>query len=95
MNDEEDQKPRRPGGQGGHYGYHGHHHHGGGATVGSHDVVDPVCGATLDPHMTRHYLDQEGGRIFFCSAECKTRFENAPVRSDEAENIQEPDKRPA
>jgi YHS domain-containing protein len=69
MDDGDDQKmSSSAAGSGGHYGYHGHHHHGGGATVGMNDVVDPVCGATIDPHMTRHYVDSEDQRLFFCSS---------------------------
>ncbi|MBN8847333.1 MULTISPECIES: YHS domain-containing protein [unclassified Sphingomonas] len=67
-------------GSGGHYGYHGHHHHGGGATIGSHDVVDPVCGKSIDPHMTREYSDYKGKRLHFCSSECRSRFDQAPDR---------------
>jgi Cu+-exporting ATPase len=62
----------------GHYGYHGHHHHSSGKTVGTHDVVDPVCGKTLDPHLTQHYVDHGGSRYHFCSSACQGRFEARP-----------------
>lgn len=65
-------------GSSGHYGYHGHHHHAGGATIGSHDVVDPVCGKSIDPHMTSHYVDHDGTRLHFCSAACQSTFESEP-----------------
>lgn len=79
MEDVDDQKKSESViGSGGHYGYHGHHHHGEGATVGLNDVIDPVCGATIDPHMTRHYVDREDQRLFFCSSACQSRFEAAP-----------------
>ncbi len=81
MDDGDDQKmSSSAAGSGGHYGYHGHHHHGGGATVGMNDVVDPVCGATIDPHMTRYYVDSEDQRLFFCSSACQQRFEAEPDR---------------
>lgn len=75
MGNGEDQKANYAAGSGGHFGYHGHHHHGSGATVGEHDVVDPVCGAKIDPHMTRYFVDREGTRLFFCSSACQSRFE--------------------
>ena len=76
MGDGDDQKMSgSAASSGGHYGYHGHHHHGGGATAGLNDVVDPVCGATIDPHMTRYYVDWEAERLFFCSSTCQSRFE--------------------
>jgi len=43
------------------------------------DAVDPVCGMTPKPdtlHRTRH----DGAEILFCSASCKTKFQDDPAR---------------
>ena len=37
-------------------------------------VVDPVCGMTVDPAKTAHHASQDGDDYHFCSAGCRTRF---------------------
>lgn len=64
----------------GFYGYHGHHHHGSEATIGLHDVVDPVCGKSIDPHLTQHSVDHDGERLYFCSSACQSQFNAEPAR---------------
>ena len=39
---------------------------------------DPVCGMTVDPARATNYLDRDGGRIFFCSKGCLTKFSADP-----------------
>ncbi|MGR4863549.1 heavy metal translocating P-type ATPase [Caulobacter sp. LARHSG274] len=66
----------------GHAGHHHHHHHdhaGHGPSPGG-QVVDPVCGMTVDPATAVHRVEHDGRPFFFCSAGCKAKFEAAPER---------------
>ncbi len=56
-------------------GGHGHNHHH--AAAGT-DVIDPVCGMTVDPNTSKHRSDYRGVTHHFCSAGCQTKFEAAP-----------------
>jgi Cu+-exporting ATPase len=38
------------------------------------EVRDPVCGMTVDPAVTPHHVEYEGGTVYFCGAHCRARF---------------------
>jgi len=42
------------------------------------EVVDPVCGMTVDPAKTPHHAHHAGQDYHFCSAKCRERFEARP-----------------
>jgi Cu+-exporting ATPase len=65
-----------------HHRAHGHPEHGAAATATVDDgrVVDPVCGMKVDPTTTPHHVEQDGRKVFFCSAGRKTKFEADPSR---------------
>ena len=44
------------------------------------DARDPVCGMTVDPHTAQHRTLHEGHPFYFCSADCKTKFEASPAK---------------
>ncbi|HEY9091990.1 heavy metal translocating P-type ATPase [Parasphingorhabdus sp.] len=46
----------------------------------NHDVIDPVCGMTVDPAKTAHHGEHQGSEYHFCSAGCKTKFAADPER---------------
>jgi uncharacterized membrane protein YraQ (UPF0718 family)/YHS domain-containing protein len=41
---------------------------------------DPVCGMTVDRHKTPHRSDYDSHTVYFCSANCKQRFDEDPER---------------
>jgi P-type Cu+ transporter len=41
-------------------------------------VTDPVCGKKLDSSKVALISDYEGMRYYFCSEECKHRFDHNP-----------------
>jgi xanthine dehydrogenase accessory factor len=43
-------------------------------------VVDPVCGMTVDPATTPHVLEHQGRTHWFCSASCMDSFQDEPAR---------------
>jgi Cu+-exporting ATPase len=43
-------------------------------------VTDPVCGMELEPVAAAAVADRNGTVYYFCSAECKQRFLEAPDR---------------
>ncbi|KAB7623688.1 heavy metal translocating P-type ATPase [Alkalilimnicola sp. S0819] len=45
-----------------------------------HTVKDPVCGMSVDPHTTEHRSQHAGQSWHFCSAHCKSRFDDDPQR---------------
>jgi P-type Cu+ transporter len=45
-----------------------------------HDVVDPVCGMTVDAKTAEHRASREGRDFYFCCDGCKTMFEADPER---------------
>jgi Cu+-exporting ATPase len=51
---------------------HHHHHHA--------QVIDPVCGMTVDPATAKHQFVHAGHVQYFCSAGCKTKFAADPAR---------------
>jgi Cu+-exporting ATPase len=48
--------------------------------IAPHLVRDPVCGMSVDPHVTPHHAEHAGRTHHFCSASCKTKFEAEPAR---------------
>ncbi|TXH39013.1 MAG: heavy metal translocating P-type ATPase [Rhodospirillaceae bacterium] len=58
------------------HGHHDHeqhvHHHG--------KVKDPVCGMMVDPNVTPHSSEHMGQSFYFCSADCKQKFDTDPHR---------------
>jgi Cu+-exporting ATPase len=47
-------------------------------TVPPHDVLDPVCGMTIDPSEAAGHLDYRGKTYYFCHQSCLERFRAAP-----------------
>ena len=41
-------------------------------------VKDPVCGMDIDPKDAVGKVEFQGRTYYFCSDECKTKFEKAP-----------------
>ncbi len=41
---------------------------------------DPVCGKDLTPTTAATSLVKDGKTIYFCSGECKTKFEAKPAK---------------
>ena len=42
-------------------------------------AVDPVCGMTVDTRTAKHRAAHDGRAYFFCSANCKAKFEHNPA----------------
>ncbi|WP_332699671.1 heavy metal translocating P-type ATPase, partial [Bosea sp. (in: a-proteobacteria)] len=68
-----------------HHNHAGHRHHDHGS---GHDrpgeaqaagVKDPVCGMTVDPETARHRASHAGRTYFFCSDNCRGKFEAQPA----------------
>ena len=59
---------------------HDHHHGHGGHTNSAHDVKDPVCGMTVDPHTAKHRHTHEGHPYYFCSGKCREKFIADPAK---------------
>jgi Cu+-exporting ATPase len=55
---------------------HGQHDHHADAKA---DVLDPVCGMTVDPATSQHRFDYRGATFHFCSAGCRAKFAADPV----------------
>ncbi|MGZ3411596.1 MAG: YHS domain-containing protein, partial [Xanthobacteraceae bacterium] len=56
-----------------------HIHHGSTGTA-SGQVIDPVCGMTVDPATAKHRADYQGQTYFFCSAACREKFIATPEK---------------
>src|SRR6201987_2332595 len=69
------EKSVRCGGQGDHAG-HAHHHHD--ASISN--VLDPVCGMSVDPATSKHRFEHQGETFHFCSAGCRTKFAADPAK---------------
>lgn len=41
---------------------------------------DPVCGMEVDPDETQHMSQHMGKKYFFCSMECKEKFDKEPEK---------------
>ncbi|MCA9774328.1 MAG: YHS domain-containing protein, partial [Myxococcales bacterium] len=50
------------------------------ADVGVESVKDPVCGMTVDPESSPHWLAHEGATYHFCGARCREKFQADPER---------------
>jgi YHS domain-containing protein len=44
------------------------------------DVKDPVCGMKVDPAKAQFKSEYEGKTYYFCSADCKTKFDANPAQ---------------
>ncbi|BBO85058.1 hypothetical protein DSCO28_56240 [Desulfosarcina ovata subsp. sediminis] len=44
-------------------------------------AVDPVCGKTFDPRNARFTASDDKGTHYFCSAECRRRFNPADTKT--------------
>ena len=75
-------------GCGAHVMGHGHHHgssHSDDPWTPPDKAVDPVCGMTIPTKTAKSAL--HGGHIYyFCSPECRTKFETAPTSYAKAGN---------
>lgn len=60
-----------------HDDHHCHHDHAGASPQ---TVTDPVCGMTVDPAKSAHRASHQGHDYHFCSARCRSRFEDDPER---------------
>ena len=55
------------------------------------NVVDPVCGMTVDPHTAQHRHQHRGHAYYFCSSGCRTKFAADPNKYlDKSEQSAEP-----
>src|SRR5690349_10826632 len=55
------------------------------------NVVDPVCGMTVDPHTAQHRDQHRGHAYYFCSSGCRTKFAADPNKYlDKSEQSAEP-----
>src|SRR6478609_9228232 len=50
------------------------------STPASREVVDPVCGMTIDPADAVGHVDYEGHTYYFCADSCLERFTAEPAR---------------
>src|SRR5262245_41787561 len=57
---------------------HQHTHHP--QAAAEHKAIDPVCGMSVDPHNAKHRHTHKGRTYYFCSAGCRTKFENDPEK---------------
>jgi len=39
---------------------------------------DPVCGMDVDPATVQHKSEHEGKTYYFCSSDCKRKFDQGP-----------------
>jgi P-type Cu+ transporter len=51
-----------------------------GTAEADHVVKDPVCGMTVDPHTAKHRHPHQGHTYYFCSARCRERFAEDPMK---------------
>ena len=49
------------------------------------ELVDPVCGMTVDVAVARHVSEWQGQRFAFCAASCKRTFDADPDKYAEAD----------
>jgi Cu+-exporting ATPase len=69
--------------------HHDHHHP---AANDASEVIDPVCGMTVNPAASPHLSDLRGETYHFCSAGCRSKFAAAPQRYlDKHRRNSEPD----
>jgi Cu+-exporting ATPase len=54
-----------------------------GAVVGAQQaatVKDPVCGMKIDPAKAKGKVDHNGKTYYFCSDDCKAKFQKEPAK---------------
>ncbi len=56
---------------------HDHHHDHSSEGAGT-MVIDPVCGMSVDPATAKHHFGYAGRDYFFCSGNCREKFEADP-----------------
>ena len=44
-------------------------------------AVDPVCGKTFDPSTVQFTSEDNNGTHYFCSEECRRRFDSADAKT--------------
>ena len=44
-------------------------------------AVDPVCGKTVDPHNVNFTAKDDKGTHYFCSDECRRRYDTADAKT--------------
>ncbi|WP_366556677.1 heavy metal translocating P-type ATPase [Aquibaculum sediminis] len=54
------------------------HQHGGEAAAQDGQVIDPVCGMSVDPATAQHHAQHAGKDYYFCSAGCRSKFLGDP-----------------
>src|SRR6202165_273377 len=54
--------------------------HGGPPAHGATMVEDPVCGMSVDPTTAKEKVEHAGSTYYFCSAGCRSKFEQDPAR---------------
>ncbi len=54
-------------------------------------VLDPVCGMTVDPATSKHHHTHHGETFHFCSAGCRTKFAADPAKYLAREKAPEPE----
>jgi Cu+-exporting ATPase len=74
--------------RGGQHGSHDHHEHHQAAAKDGANVLDPVCGMTVDPATSRHRFAHQGETFHFCSAGCRGKFAADPAKSLDAKQPQ-------
>lgn len=72
-------------------GGHGGHSHGSHGAVPGGEVKDPVCGMSVDPKNAAAAAVRGGSTYYFCSTDCRDKFEQEPDKYLGA-NPQEEDK---
>jgi Cu+-exporting ATPase len=43
-------------------------------------VIDPVCGMSVDENTAPAKADYQGQTYYFCSTDCKTKFQREPEK---------------
>ncbi|WP_458186557.1 YHS domain-containing protein [Haladaptatus sp. NG-WS-4] len=46
--------------------------------MGENDVVDPVCGMSIEKSTAATKTEYEGQTYYFCSEDCKQKFDSKP-----------------
>jgi|ERR1019366_9242547 YHS domain-containing protein len=59
-------------------------------TVPAQQVVDPVCGMTIDPADAVGHAEYEGKTYYFCSDSCLTQFRADPAQFVEPDRTSAP-----
>jgi YHS domain-containing protein len=49
-------------------------------------VKDPVCGMKIDPATAKGKIEHKGKTYYFCSDDCKAKFQKEPAKYAEKEN---------